>query len=296
MSKLTTFFPHIEGKSHYDENTHINAYMAERGYRDCEIERELWDNADGELPAFRWVHFATVDLSAVKTIGDIAELSDVLTLRANDVYKGGHVWEKTPLSNSASLSYGQLERLSQYDKTPLIERDEYTGEFERLVYVPDLLSGSDYSGGSLQASNFRVFKDSFKATQGQEWWELYGGHGTYAIAIALNCHNADMVDFLKDLADYPVADEDDMSELENEAESEAWENWIRSDFTRELKKHFNEDTIDELTDAELREIFTCGMDRANEYYEHETGGGVFVRLEKVAAALTLEEIENGGDK
>jgi hypothetical protein len=239
------------------------------------------------LPCVTVRHILTaMKNETIQTIGAMAEQSDVYTLESDQNYNGG-VWSNIPLADVSKLSYSRLRRLDEF-------RQE--NEFAARVYVPSLLAGSDYSGGSLTLSNFNVFKDQFKSLQGVEWWELFGGHGTYAIAIRATCTNEEMVEFFEQLAKYPVADEDDMSEVERNAEDEAWDSWIRSDFTRELKKNFNEETIDELTDAELREIFTCGMDRANEYYEHETGGSVFVRLEKVVAAITLEEIENGGDK
>lgn len=219
-----------------------------------------------------------------KTVGDIAEKTDLLLLKGESRYNGG-VWSDIPLSDSASLSYGNLDRYTAGHE----KDDEHTA----LVYVPELLSGSDYSGGSVTIANFRAFKEQFKDSQGADWWELYGGHGTYAVAIRAACENEAIIEFFEGLENYPCANDELMSEVEREAEDESWESWIRSDFERALKAQFpeSEELIDGADESKLRELLAGAMDRANEYFEHETGGGVYLRLENILKHIDAEHLE-----
>lgn len=275
----------------YDRNTRDNAWLATRGLIDAEIEHETWATAGNE-----WAHvkFATVELDARKDMIDVGDASEFYALRA-PVNRAGNVWQTESHTAYVKRHYGDLENLSRYDKSPLRSRPEFlaTAENESLmVYVPAILGGSDYSGGSVTRANFNVFADKFKASKGETWWELYGGHGTYAIAIAAHCWNSDMIEFFERLADYSCADEDELAEVEREAEDEAWENWIASDFAHGLKARFSdhEDAIDDVEREDLRKLLSTAMERANEYFEHESGGGVCLRLENVIAAVNDDDI------
>lgn len=293
----TIFFPeNWQGLTGYDYAHAVDDWMLARGFQDFEREHEIWPT---ESDAFARVCFCALDLDKLKTMADVAESNDIFLLRAPTRYTyetGGSVWITEPFSAYSQRSYGDLENLSKLDTTPLTGRDAFHAWGEaskRLVFVPSLCSGSDYIGGSLTRSNFRVFADKFKSSKAEKWWELYGGHGTYAIAIALDCADAGMVEFFEGLADYPSADDDELCEVEREAEDEAWENWIRSDFTRALKARFPEleDLINDTEDGDARQWLALGMERANEYFEHEEGGSVFVRLEKVVSALKAEDLQ-----
>jgi hypothetical protein len=112
----------------------------------------------------------------------------------------------------ARLSYGDLKPLDKH-QTP--EPTDFL--------VPDALSGSDYcSSGSVEVSNHRVFLDQFKDSPNM--YDVYGGYGTFAVAIRLDSITDEMVEVLNALEDYPVIDEEDLSEVECEAEEETWSN------------------------------------------------------------------------
>jgi len=195
------------------------------------------------------------------------------SLRYADTYGRGE------LKDWARVSYGSFERSE-------------TG----TIYIPNLLSGSDYSGSSVERSNHRVWCEQFKSSQGELWWDLYGGWGTFAIAIDAERATDDMIEVLSRLADYPLISESDLSELEHELENEAWDSYIESDFTRALRKKFcngesdeeneqNDSRIDALSSDELYELFSQAMETSNTYYEHETGGSVYVDIDRVLEAI-----------
>lgn len=99
------------------------------------------------------------------------------------------------------------------------------------------------------------------------------------------------------LADYPVLNEDDLSEKETEAQTEAWDNCICSDVGRELRFYAhpiefdNEDTDaedywGELADDTQWEFFSKAMVELNAYWVHTNeGAGVSVDIDDLADTI-----------
>jgi hypothetical protein len=177
------------------------------------------------------------------------------------------------------------------------------GTFERnpkgKYYVPSELSGSDYSGGPVEAANFKVFLESHKDQLGVSMWELYGDYGTYGIAVDYTLATDEMVEELNSLESYCILDEDAMSELEYERETEAWDDYLASDFKRALGKKFTSEEdeliLDEMEDGTLYELFHKAMETTNTYYEHETGGTVYVDLDRLVAGVESLSVEEEGN-
>ena len=108
--------------------------------------------------------------------------------------------------------------------------------------VPAALSGSDYSGSLVEKSNYRKWMTLYKDGQDEWWTHAPGGHGTYAVVIDMKAVpgdiSTDVAEFLAALNDYPLADEELHSEMEMEAQEEAWKNWAERDFAKDLQKKF----------------------------------------------------------
>jgi hypothetical protein len=131
-----------------------------------------------------------------------------------------------------SISYGDLRsQLAKYAET----FDPETSDPKEWFLVPRYMSGSDYSGSSVEVSNMRAFKEEYGD---ESFCPVYGDYGTYAVAIRLDWLTPAIWESLAALENYPVYDDQVLSEVETEAEEEAWENWARSDFKRELEKRF----------------------------------------------------------
>lgn len=165
------------------------------------------------------------------------------------------VWEPEILETEHSYSYGDFQ--------------EYSGEVtealkKSLFIIPDLFTGSDYAGGSVQKSNHRSFLHLFKKVEGV--YDLYGGFSTYAIAIRADVaeSNLEIKDTLDALEDYPLIDEEDHSELEIDWQGEAMP-YILDDLIRilDLEEYIPEiDTI--LEDRETLEyIVWDGINELN---------------------------------
>jgi len=96
---------------------------------------------------------------------------------------------------------------------------------------------SDYSGGSVQRSNYRVILGDIEHRRpGIE--QIFGSHGYQALAYdaTLGPIPADdeLCEMLDGVNDYALIDDDDHSELESELEAEAWDDYGREDFKREV--------------------------------------------------------------
>ncbi len=199
------------------------------------------------------------------------------------------------------LGYGELYPFEQ----PKLLADDV------LFVLAHLLAGSDYSGGSVTVSNHRLFLEEFGELEGVH--DVNGGYGSYGVAIRLDVWQAgsdqsectwygsdpetascgveekpcphQIREWLASIEDYPVYDEDDLGQVEMEAENEAWDSWAESDFARVIQGRFADD-IDVTDSDQFREWFEELRERANVYWENETGNSAHVDLERVAAELT----------
>ena len=113
------------------------------------------------------------------------------------------------------------------------------------------------------------------------------------------------------LDNYPVIDEEAMSEVEREAEDEDWDNWTRHDYERALVSALNDDgkyatdeahefregcqcrdCLEEAIDGmeDLRSVFEEVASRINVYWVNETGNSATVNVDRIVAATTLVDL------
>lgn len=190
----------------------------------------------------------------------------------------------------------ELEDVRRYGQW----RDAKDGRY----LLPALLSGSDYSGSIVERANYQKFADEF--TSGNNEWWIYtpGGHGTFGILIDMqgvpDDVSTDVAEFLNGLHDYPLADEELHSEMEAEAQEEAWRNWAERDFAHELQKKFRgAEQLEEILDSvlhdddmlvKLRSLFDNARDVANVYWENQQGGDMYIDMKRVVAKIQEQDI------
>lgn len=221
-------------------------------------------------------------------------------------YQGNGVWDYTPPDafDNESMTCGDLRTIKDAEAA-------LTDYFE-----PNYMGGSDYSGGSVEVANHRVFLEEFGDLPGVH--ETHGDFDSYGLAIRLDCITPAMIEVFEGLDNYPVIDEEAMSAVEREAQDEAWDNWVRHDYERALVAALNEDqenttdqahefrdgclcrdcleeAIDRLED--LRSIFEKVASRINLYWVNETGNSATIDLDRIVAATTMADLglESGGD-
>lgn len=157
------------------------------------------------------------------------------------------------------------------------------GDYILPVYIPDHMQGNDIDRDLVAESNFEVWQEEFSDSEGDHWVPLHGGHGSYGIAVRLDVKDDEIIETLAALQDYPLISEEDHSRREIEGRDEAWERWVRSDFTSAIEKKtwtidgreaevvdFDEGTLD------LRDWFERMAERYNEEWIAESGGYIDV--------------------
>jgi hypothetical protein len=185
------------------------------------------------------------------------------------------------------------------------------------IYVlPDYCSGSDYSGSLIEVTNYKTLLAMMPSEyeDGVEYITYSGGHGTFALAIRIDALTEEILETLESLDDYPLLDESLHSELEIEAQNEAWDSWAKSDFKTELGRYmwtvfesstradqraeesdeayharldaaeeYLSEECGEIGESALCELFYKMADRANVYWENEQGSDMAIDVERVVS-------------
>lgn len=181
----------------------------------------------------------------------------------------------------------------------------HTGWRSRLLFVSDYLREDcswpgGYSPSAVYRSNARVFRDEFSAEL-----EKADGDGP-DVALDVRYVTDEMIETLESLESYAVLSEEDYSELEAEDQQEAWENWAASDWRRLVCSAVDEylpegfpfdgdDLISRLgsrEDEKLRALFDQCCESAGEYWQEDGDAGQYIRLDRVAEKLTLEDLRD----
>jgi hypothetical protein len=192
-----------------------------------------------------------------------------------------------------SLRYGDFESLRESELKRFRE-DDYEfepGGLRNLYVLPRLLSGSrDVDPDLALLSNHEVFgRDLREGIRPGVWTGLYGGYGTFAVAIRLSLGDeadtleekesfrgtpvedgerteeeedrltaiTEVIETLERLEKYPVLDDDHYSQLRDEEEQNNWQSWGRADFKRALREAIPEmdEAIDDAEDGNIDAMF-----------------------------------------
>jgi len=196
----------------------------------------------------------------------------------------------------------QIHEVDHYSETweTMLENDNESLEcfkpvsheenLNALYLLPSLMMGSDYSGCAVEKSNQRVFLEEFKkedaeGSDANGVLSLYGGHNTYGVAIRLDVlkENEEMQECLNALGDYPVIDDEDLSNLEMELQDESWEGYVKSDFENEIEDGLGIDDVEEigLNDEKIYNLFNYLCEAANEYWIIEEGCNAYIDLKSI---------------
>lgn len=161
-------------------------------------------------------------------------------------------------------------------------------EFDNIILEVSPCGGHSGSG-SVNKANHKVFVDEFGELDGVYTSE--GGMGTYAVFIKPELLlNKEIYETLAVLTDYPVLDDMVHSEMQNEAQEEAWENWARSEFERSLECDLNLEDLD-CEDEDLKKVFELGRSRSHEEWHEESDGSQYINVDAIAATITIKDLE-----
>lgn len=113
-------------------------------------------------------------------------------------------------------------------------KGEVTEALKKSLFIlPELLTGSDYSGSTVNVSNHKTFLKMYKQVEGV--YNVYGDFGSYGVAIRMDVavENEEIKSTLDALEDYCIIDEDDHSEVTTEWEDAALPDIVH-DVSRQL--------------------------------------------------------------
>lgn len=153
---------------------------------------------------------------------------------------------------------------------------------------------SDYSGSSAERSNYRVLSQMLEEAHPADaqpvvWARTYGGHGTKGLIVNYGDLDEEVRETIDGLEDYPLASEEDNSELEMEEQNEAWDNWGKSDFIEQVAKLTGKDRSaleDAISSEQWWQCLHLAMEASNTYWEDQgMGGGPYVDMKKMAEEL-----------
>lgn len=166
-----------------------------------------------------------------------------------------------------------------------------------IVFCPAFFSSSDYGGSLVELSNLQAFLEDHGKKPGV--WELYGSYGSSGLALDVRFIDEDMLEELSSLQDYHVVSWDHLFHLELEKEQEAWEDWAREDYRKELQKRLEElfpeaeetieSRLEELEEEKLFSLFQQAMESGNVYWKTEATSR-YVDCQEVAAHTNLNSL------
>jgi hypothetical protein len=169
-------------------------------------------------------------------------------------------------------------------------------EEDRPQYlIPELLCYSDYSDSStIHVANRRAFLQEYE----DYCIELYGDFNYHGIALSIDwlCAEenketaSEMLETLEALENYPVIDEEVLSEVEMELSNEAWESWVEHDYVRGLEEH-HEITLDinDENKGPFGVMFNEVLNR-EEIYWYPENVDMTIKISDVVEATTLRDL------
>jgi hypothetical protein len=189
--------------------------------------------------------------------------------------------------------------------------DNYAGPDLSEFYIAPISNGRD-TADSVTLSNWRVIGSELERLASHPesgvarfghwavgWYELWLIHSSDSEA--LECADS----WAAALSDYPVASEDDLSELESEEECQAWDSWgareWRDTLAQRLEQLYSDslpdsapwdwgaDQAEGLSDEQLYELWHLGGNRCGWSVEHGSDGPRF-NFEGAAESLTTEDL------
>lgn len=235
--------------------------------------------------------------TAEARLARLRAIRNLTFLRYEDYRALGKEWG-TVTRADGDVSYGDLKEEDCPESAESYLRALSTDDCdsgERYFYVP-YASGSDYSGSLVERSNYNVFTETYGDN---EWvFSAYGGFGTYAAVVGLTglltCDEDtadEVLNVLEGLENYPLINDEVLSNLESEKADEAWESWVAGDFRRALERKFDRVDFEWPSDSDLRTFFEQKAQEANEYWFNEGyGPDMYIRLDKIVEGIALDNL------
>lgn len=195
---------------------------------------------------------------------------------------------------SHSVEYPHLTRWSTNGPTAFDSAANYGGADLSDCYVVPGGGLTRDTQDSIAIANAKVIRDTLLPLLTHEESGVHSfGHwacGWYELLLIHESETAALEaaeELAAGLSDYPVIDDDVLSEVEREAEDETWANYIRSEFQTLIREETGFD-ISECDDGDMWQFCRDLCDRANIYWDHGNEGA-WLDVHRLSDVLTTEE-------
>lgn len=136
-------------------------------------------------------------------------------------YDNDGVWSLyNTLEDGDSVSYGDIKH-------------DTNGQFLEVPYS----TWSDYSGDTVNRANYEYMLDNYK--DHPYFHEIYGGYNTSGILLDVRIFDDseigdDLLEKIEGLLNYPLFNDEYLSDLEMRLSKESWDGWVKYDLKRAL--------------------------------------------------------------
>lgn len=219
--------------------------------------------------------------------------------------EGIWIWDRWEFRNDWTIDYGEIKNL--------FSRIDWTQD--RIMFIPSKLGYSDYvPSGLIYKANYNVFIDI--NCDPKSWDDRsYGWNGS-GIQVDPRFISEEQLELIESLESYPLADDDELAQLQFEAESEQWEQNYSSDVRKYiidtidnkigLLEEENENDpivikwksdimltdnwVDSKGDAWLFSVFDNAREKSNTYWELDDYCSVSIDIDRVLESIDLDNI------
>lgn len=181
-----------------------------------------------------------------------------------------------------SVYWSDLEKLDNPDLS----------DFENIYLMHDYTQMGDYGGSLVEKVNTDILADEYGFVK------VYGGYGSISCMISIQSlidmeeeESDTILDILEGLNDYPLIDDDELYQQEQEQIEEAWDNWTEYDFKRAIESRYEIDLDDYelIPDQTFRSIFDQTAENISEYWINESGYDMWINVDKVVESLDFNK-------
>jgi len=246
------------------------------------------------------------DLRALQAdhLARLLTCSNVLVTRytgTRSVSGPGCYWEAEPIADVSSIRFGDydLGPTRHHADCPPVSSWTIDTLPDGAMVIIEHTTYSDYSGSTVERSNETAIAEDNKNA---DWLKsLYGGHGSSGLAIDVRAWldsldpeygDSPLLETIESLEDYPVVDDEAISQLEMELADSDWDCWADSDFRRAVEKSLQIDDVEPNDSATWREFFETTRESVNVYWEAESAVSCHVDVDRVAGAVTIEALRD----
>lgn len=161
----------------------------------------------------------------------------------------------------------------------------------------DCIWPGGYDAPSIYRSNNRVFQEEYR-----EALEAGADGDGPGLSIDIRYITDEMIETLHGLEDYPLIDEDDHSDLEEDLQKEEWQSWAQKEWRDKVASaldvyapedadpYWAEEHIDKIPDETLTELFHACCERSNTYWVEESCSGFWIDMSRAAEVIDRQDL------